>query len=419
VTIAGYQTRGVQTNAALPGQEARPGVLRLLATITRYWPAVGGADIHTRELLRSFGSRVNPVVAAHWASNRTDWLLGTTLLAPLHERSYQDESRHVHLVAPTIAERLRALPFIAGYYLFEDLASRKLAGVLCQHLLNTISHVDVVHNVRAGREPLSVASLGFARARGVPFVFTPNHHPRWTGWRYRVYVDLYRQADALIALTEHERQVLIGLGVAPQRVHVTGIGPVLAPAANPQRARRRFGLVSRTVLFLGQKYAYKGLRAVIEAAPLVWRDHPDTTFAFVGPRTGYSVNLFKNFRDHRLVEIGSVDLQDKTDLLAASHVVCVPSAQESFGGVLVEGWALGKPVIAGPAPAAAEVVRDGYDGFYVPDQSPEVIADRLRLLLENPELAASMGERGSHKVAQCFTWDLLAAKTEAIYRQLC
>jgi glycosyltransferase involved in cell wall biosynthesis len=400
-------------------QQASPAPLRLLATITRYWPAVGGADIHTRELLRSFGSRVSPVVAAHWASNRTDWLLGTTLLAPSRSHSYQDESRRVHLIAPTIGERLRTLPFVVGYYAFEGLASRQLARVLYQHLLKTIGQIDVVHNVRAGREPLSLASLEFARARRVPFVLTPNHHPRWTGWRYRVYLDLYQRADALIALTEHERQVLVGLGVSPDRVHVTGVGPVLASTADPQRARRRFGLVSRTVLFLGQKYAYKGLRAVLDAAPLVWRDHPDTTFAFVGPRTKYSDKLFRKFQDHRIVEIGAVDLQDKTDLLAACYVVCVPSAQESFGGVLVEGWALGKPVIAGPAPAAAEVVRDGYDGFFVPDQSPGVIADRLRLLLDDPGVASSMGARGGRKVEQCFTWEHLAARTEAIYRELC
>src|SRR5438270_5272811 len=144
-------------------QEASPAPLRLLATITRYWPAVGGADIHTRELLRNFGLRVSPVVVAHWASNRTDWLLGTTLLAPLRSRSYNDESRRVHLVAPTIGERVRTLPFTLGYYPLQGLASRKLARVLCKHLLETIGQVEVVHNVRAGREPLSVASLEFAR----------------------------------------------------------------------------------------------------------------------------------------------------------------------------------------------------------------------------------------------------------------
>src|SRR4051812_33123757 len=60
----------------------------LLMTITRCWPAVGGAEIHTRELLRAFGHHVAPIVAAHWDTNRTDWLLGTTLRAPRRPKRY-------------------------------------------------------------------------------------------------------------------------------------------------------------------------------------------------------------------------------------------------------------------------------------------------------------------------------------------
>jgi glycosyltransferase involved in cell wall biosynthesis len=393
-------------------------VLRLLVTITRYWPAVGGAEIHTRELLRSFSAEIEPVVAAHWGSNRTDWLLGTTLMAPLQPRTYCDDTRPVHLVAPTLAERLTSLPLVLGYYPFQTLAAARLGHVLRRHLAAAAGAVDIVHNVRAGREPLSLGSFELARAQGAPFVLTPNHHPRWRGWRYRVYCDLYRRADAVIALTQHERNVLIGLGVAPARIHVTGIGPVLAPDADPDRARRKYGLDGRFVLFLGQKYPYKGAHALLAAAAGVWRAHPDVTFLFVGPRTRQSIRVFQGIDDRRVREVGLVDLQDKTDLLSACEVVCVPSAQESFGGVLVEGWSFGKPVVAGPAPAAAEVIDDGHDGFYLPRQSAPLIAQRLTQLLGDPGLAATMGQRGARKVAEHFTWDRLAAKTEAIYRQL-
>jgi glycosyltransferase involved in cell wall biosynthesis len=99
-------------------------------------------------------------------------------------------------------------------------------------------------------------------------------------------------------------------------------------------------------------------------------------------------------------------------------VLCVPSSQESFGGVLVEAWAMGKPVVAGPAPAAAEVIADGQDGFVVSDQSESTIADRLIQLLDDPAEAARLGQRGAAKVAQRFTWERLAARTAAIYRSL-
>lgn len=392
--------------------------LRLLVTITRYFPAIGGAEIHTRELLRSLGAAIEPVVAAHWSTNRTDWLLGTTLWAPLHERCYRDEGRAVHLIAPTLGERLRSTPLVLAYYAVQSLAAPRLGHVLAKHLLAQGDRVDLVHNVRVGREPLSLASLEVARARQVPFILTPNHHPRWMGWWYRVYGELYRQADALIALTEYERRVLIGLGVRPERVHVTGIGPVLSATADPERVRSKYGLNSRFVLFLGQKYPYKGVGALLEAAPRIWGRHPDVEVVCVGPRTRYSQVLFARYQDRRIRELGAVDLQDKTDLLRAAELVCVPSTQESFGGVLVEGWASGKPVIGGPAPAVADVIDDGRDGFYLSSQSPTLIADRVLWLLDNPSAAAALGQAGARKVEERFTWRRLAAKTEAVYRSL-
>jgi hypothetical protein len=81
--------------------------MQLLVTITRYYPAIGGAEIHTRELLRNLKPPVEPRVVAHWASNRTDWLLGTTLFAPVHDSRYDDEGRSVHLIGPTLVERIQ------------------------------------------------------------------------------------------------------------------------------------------------------------------------------------------------------------------------------------------------------------------------------------------------------------------------
>lgn len=393
-------------------------MLSVLFTITRYWPAVGGAEIHTRALIHSLRGSVQPLIAAHWSENRTDWLLGTTLLAPRAPRRYLDDGVPVHLITPTYSERVATLPFVLGYYPLLPLAARRLGHVLHRHLERLDPGVQLVHNIRSGREPLSLASLELARRRGVPFVLTPNHHPRWIGWRYRVFQQLYREADALIALTEHERAELIRLGARPERVHVTGIGPVLANGASADRAREKFGLQGRFILFLGQKYPYKGLAALLEAAPRVWEKHHDVTLLFVGPRSRYSQRLFARVTDPRLRELPAVDLEDKTGLLRACEALCLPSAQESFGGVLVEAWACGKPVVAGPAPAIATLIDDGVDGLFVPRQSASVLAERLCWMLDDRERATTMGRNGARKVAERYTWERLAAQTFGIYQSL-
>ena len=77
-----------------------------------------------------------------------------------------------------------------------------IARVFEHHLSDYTSKAEIIHNVRIGREPFSFASYAVARKNDIPFVLLPLHHPRWSGWLHRYYLDLYRKADAVIALTE-------------------------------------------------------------------------------------------------------------------------------------------------------------------------------------------------------------------------
>ncbi len=222
----------------------------------------------------------------------------------------------------------------------------------------------------------------------------------------------------MIALTEAERETLIALGVNGDRIFVTGIGPILAESRDAARFRSRYELADEPlVLFLGQKYRYKGLGALLSAASIVWRRFPEVRFAFIGPRTAYSRCRFATSTDSRVLEVDEVDLQEKTDALAACDILCVPSSQESFGGVFTEAWSLGKPVVGCDIPAVRQVIDHGRDGLLV-EQSPGAIAEALVCLLESRSLMAEMGHHGKTKVESQFTWPHLATKMEAIYRRV-
>jgi glycosyltransferase involved in cell wall biosynthesis len=111
----------------------------------------------------------------------------------------------------------------------------------------------------------------------------------------------------------------------------------------------------------------------------------------------------------------STELRDS--LFSACTVLCVPSSRESFGSVVVEAWACGKPVIGGPAEATSELIADGVDGFTVP-QDPKVIAERLTRVLDDPALGRAMGAKGKEKVRQKYSWDAIAQAHVDLYRRL-
>lgn len=391
--------------------------MRICYTLTAYPPALGGAQLHFHALARALAPAHDVQVIAHWRTNRTDWLLGTTVLAPWNPRPYQIDGIPVSPLRLSLADRLLLAPLAAINYPLKEFALPGIARILERRLAPLCGRPDIIHNGRIGREGISYASWRLARKLEVPFVFTPVHHPRWVGWFYRAYIRLYREADAVIALTHAERETLVALGVAEERIHITGTGPILSARYDAGAFRARHGIYGPMVLFIGQKFGYKNYEAVLAAAPMAWARWPDARFVFIGPRTRHSARVFAACADSRIVELGAVGLEEKTSALAACDVFCMPSSQESFGGVFVEAWMMGKPVIGGDVPAVREVISDGADGFVVrPD--PAQIADRICALLSDSAMAQRMGKAGRQKALANFTWDKLAAKTLAVYEGL-
>ena len=357
-------------------------------------------------------------VVTQWNTQRTDWLWGTTIRAPKPAHAYVIDDIPVNRITLSQKSRWRLLPWVLAYYPLQHWALPQIANALVDELMPLALNADIVHNCRAGREGLSYASFKLARQRDIPFIFTPVHHPRWGGWLHRYYHSLYRQADAVIALTEAERRILVSLGVEERKVFVTGMGPVLSQDRDGRRFRETYELGDAPlVLFIGKKFAYKGVAILLEAAEIVWRYLPQIRFIFIGPRTTYSRRLFLQVKDRRILELGEVDLQEKTDALDACDVFCLPSSQESFGAVFTEAWSLGKPVVGCDIPAVREVIDDGQDGFVVPRQT-SAIAKSLIYLLENDDLKTQMGNHGRNKVKRRFMWSILAEKAEQTYQSV-
>jgi len=131
-----------------------------------------------------------------------------------------------------------------------------------------------------------------------------------------------------------------------------------------------------------------------------------------------SRSLFHGLRDTRVLNLGAVDLETKTSALAACEFLCMPSVQESFGGVYVEAWSLRKAVIGGRIGPIACVIDHGTDGL-LSSQDPHELAEVISHLLSNPGLCRAMGKAGWQKVQNKYTWDRLAKKTLDVYTELC
>ena len=392
--------------------------MNILYASTLYPPAIGGSQMHLHcmaKVVQSLGHGVQ--VATYTSRYRSDWLRLTTYRCETPE-DYSYEGIPVSRLGFPRSVRMRMVPWASLYYFLMGPAVRRIAHWTRREMERIAQAPSVVHVTRNGREFLARACLDLARQRGIPFVVTPNHHPRWRGVLYRQWDRVYREADAVIALTPAEKRMLVEQkGVRPERIHVTGTGPILAPHFSAEGFRRKSGIEGRIVLFVGQQLKYKGIGAMAEAAPIVWGKHPDVRFVFIGPPTPYSEKLFGRLRDPRLVCLGNVDVATKTSALAACTILCLPSVQESFGIVYAEAWSHRKPVIGCRIPAVSAVIDEGRDGLLT-RQEPQDLAAAIVRLLDGPQECEAMGRAGWRKVQEHFNWETVTQRTLDVYRSL-
>ncbi len=390
---------------------------RVLMTTTAYPPSVGGVQAHIAEL-RARLKRFEADVLTLWTQNRTDWLLGTTLRLGALEEQKQDPG--VTVLSWSASTRRRMLPWVLSYYLNPGLASRQIAAQMAPYIEHAVQPAHVlIHNHRIGREFLAQASLRVARAKRIPFVLTPHHHPKWRGYRYRGWIDVYRAADAVLAHTNAERDELQRLGVAPERIHVIWGAANPAMPADGSRFRARIGAgKDAVVLFLGQQYEYKGIAELVAATDAIHARGIGAQLVFIGPSTPFSTRFFAEHSRPWVHVLGRVDDQTKWDAIEASSVVCLPSRHEAFGRVYLEAWSKGKPVIGGRIPAVKDVVTEGKTGLLVDPRSPEELSRALERVLTDPEFAAMLGANGLREVEGRFSWDQVVDRVESVYATL-
>jgi D-inositol-3-phosphate glycosyltransferase len=247
---------------------------------------------------------------------------------------------------------------------------------------------------------------------------------------------LLARADRVIASTLAEQTQIRflykandrKLVIIPPGVDLTHFYPIDA-----DEAKAFVGLKpdDRMVLYVGRIEPLKGVETLIRAMSCVKLIHegPPVHLAIIGgdPAASAAEMTAEMIRLQRLcddLDMGQTVLflgKRRQDTLqyyySAAEVVVMPSHYESFGMVALEAMACGTPVLASEVGGLAFLVQDGETGFTVPDGDPDLLAERLQLLLGNPERRAQMG-RHAAEYARDYSWRNIAGQLVKVYREL-
>jgi len=165
------------------------------------------------------------------------------------------------------------------------------------------------------------------------------------------------------------------------------------------------------ILFVSRLEKRKGLNYLLEAFKQVKREIPNSRLIIVGPgtrlRRGYEREVKRSgLKD--VVFTGLVAYEDLPRYYKAADIFCAPATgRESFGIILLEAMAAGKPVVASNIEGYASVLAHNVEGLLVPPADKEMLTRALLSLLTDESLRREMGARGRVKALE-YSWEHIA-----------
>lgn len=160
-------------------------------------------------------------------------------------------------------------------------------------------------------------------------------------------------------------------------------------------------------LMISRPLRDKGIREYAAAARLVRQKFPETRFQFLGPlnyqnRSAIPADMLRTWFDDGTLEHLS-ETGDVRPLVAAAHCIILPSYREGLPRTLLEGAAMGRPLIATDVTGCRDVVDDGTTGLLCRAKDANALADAMeRLIMMTPGQRVKMGTAGRRKVEARF-----------------
>jgi D-inositol-3-phosphate glycosyltransferase len=390
---------------------------------------VGGMNVYVRELARELGQRGLYVDI---------FTRRESPIQPEVDRSIGANVRvvHIHAGAPVPLEPMDVYPHLQQF----------AAGVVAFAMRQDSLQYDMIyaHYWLSGWVAYKLNEVW-----GTPFVqmfHTLGHmknriDTRISGFRLpdvRITTEtqIMNWADGIIAATPAEQAQLLWLYRADRRKIA-----IVPPGVDEQRfrpverseARKMLGIEpdEKLLLFVGRIEPLKAVDSILEALYMLKQSTPEalhkTRLAIIGGNPDDLAHEDELVRLMQLTE--TLELTDVVEFLgakdqhllpayyAAATGVMMPSDYESFGMVALEAMASGTPVIATYVGGLAYLVRDNETGFLVPVREPAALADRIRILITEPETQQRLG-RNAAELARKYAWGQIADQILAVFEEI-
>lgn len=176
------------------------------------------------------------------------------------------------------------------------------------------------------------------------------------------------------------------------------------------------------ILYAGRFDWYKRVDILIKAYSMLdegYKKNFKLKIVGTGYRERYLKNLVKLKNIEKYVDfIPWIERSKLINLMSRCSVLVLPSSFETFGLVVIEAMASGKPVIASDIPGPQEIITHGYDGFLFERENIQELKRYLELLLEDKDLRRKTGRRARKTVEKKYTFEKIAENYITFFNEL-
>ncbi|MCA1832660.1 MAG: glycosyltransferase family 4 protein [Actinomycetota bacterium] len=219
---------------------------------------------------------------------------------------------------------------------------------------------------------------------------------------------LWRKIAVKIAVSEEARRTVERVFGAGIRIIPNGVALERFSALGPAGEGKH-------ILFVGRLEPRKGASVLLDAFARVHAADARATLTIVGEGPERRA-LERRAAALPVTFRGRLDHEALAGAFGEAAIVCAPSlGGESFGIVLLEAMAAGRPVVATSIPGYAAVARDGIDAALVPPGDVQALSTAVRDLLDDPKRLLQLAAAGRERAAR-FSWDVVAGQIEEVYR---
>lgn len=278
--------------------------------------------------------------------------------------------------------------------------------------------IDLIH-IHHVFNPISISAAAAGNKADIPIVFT-NHTIFLMNKKYFLEMLFFHKKALNIA------SKIISVSKAADRVIDVFVKDKKKRAVIPNGVDSGFFIPSKSapvpnsICFVGRLVSRKGVHVLLKAFSKVKEEIDDARLLIVGDgrsRKGLE-SLVEKLKVKDVSFTGNVNSSSVLSYYQKSEMVVVPSIDaESFGIVVVEAMACGRPVIVTDDGGLPEIVSDNNDGIIVESGSSETLYRAIKRLLLNKGLAEKLGRNARDKVKRTYDWEIVTRKIIQVYQE--